>query len=252
VGRHGGKVRRRGLSGQVVLIACAVLLVLAVGGVIAVNVIGPEPVSTRASASTGSSSSPGEPDESAASDSETSPTASSTSMSPQAALAACRAEVAAGTEVADAAARSADDWSAHVDAQHRLDAGSISATDAEATWRRTKASGKKDVSRFAEARSSLKEADGACRKVVDRTIATPYADKAAFCSERNDALSQVISTGGKVDRQLREHLDAIGDQPHVVGSLGATWTNEVAAAGPALAAFDKAVEELHRSAPCPT
>lgn len=183
----------------------------------------------------------------------TTTSSTATTSAAQQALATCKARVAAGERLAQAAAGSARTWTAHTAAQLKLDTDAWTVAQAEAVWERTKKQGPDDVRRFTEAAKAVDggSAETACRSAESATASTDSAQEAKACASRARALAAVASTGKVVNDQWAEHIEMMADAPHTnAAAYHDRWVAMVAQAQEPLQRYAAAAEALLRAPSC--
>lgn len=240
--------------GQWAALGVAAVIVLGGGAVVATKVLG-EGLSPNGTSSTmspssttsvsGASSGVGEPTATA-----TAIPASDTSAA-QSALQSCQNQIRAGNALADAAADSARDWSAHAGAQISLDAGKISYATAERIWKASKKPAAADLANFAAAKAAYSTVHNGCAPTEAATKGTSLASAAAACIARSKALDAVARSGNAVNTQWAAHVSQMKTKATAAGPLyHEKWMNYVAYSKPVLVTYHKDAAALKAAPAC--
>ena len=173
-------------------------------------------------------------------------TASATPTPSRAAVKAmddCRDRVRAADRVLDEAKPGIAHWEAHIEAERKAEARTISAAKQQAIFKRTRLAGPSDQRRYADAVNDLERIDGSCRKVdgADATIKTAMAK----CQERSKEQKPVLAAADDVMRDWRNHLADMqrSRETHVKNAQG-MWIRAYRAAPPNINAYEKAIDKF--------
>lgn len=185
-----------------------------------------------------------------ASTSSPSPSSSSTAPVAPAALVACRMEVTRGDALAAVSATVASDWEGHTSSLTRLEAGQITKTEADATWKRTKLAGPSDMKRYHAASTAYSQSKGACARMG--ALPSAFAGTGTRCVQRANADSDVAVKVAPVSAAWASHLmsmKAKADTP--VARYMAKWHQQVNGAPKILSAYRAAASAVRASPTCP-
>ena len=116
----------------------------------------------------------------------------------------CRHRVRAADRVLDEAKPGIAHWEAHIEAERKAEAGTISAAEQQAIFKRTRLAGPSDQRRYADAVNDLERMKGSCHKVdgADAKIKTAMAG----CQKRSKEQKPVLAAADDVMRDWRNHL----------------------------------------------
>jgi hypothetical protein len=125
--------------------------------------------------------------------------------SADAALKACRENVAAADKVLTVGKEGMRNWSDHVRAQTDANAGKITTAEMDAIFDRTMKAGDEDEERYARAIRARREMRGSCNNV--RGASTEVANQLKRCAERSRAQEPVLSALNDGMADWTRHLD---------------------------------------------
>lgn len=167
------------------------------------------------------------------------------------ALVRCADSVAAAQGVADAAATSAEHWKTHYTAQLKIDSGEYTFERAGKDWAATKKLGPEDIKRFAAAQKAYDKVAGGCDDLDADTLEGEYADQATACIDRASALSNVVSTGAKVNKDWDDHIEQMKVKADTPADEYYTWWIQVVKDAPkGMKPYEQAVKTLGDAPAC--
>jgi hypothetical protein len=163
---------------------------------------------------------------------------------------ACRERVQTADDVLKEARTGVRHWEAHVDAERRAEAGSISIADRQAIFKATRLKGPGDQNRYADAlRAYDKVKDASCGKTggADAKVTATLAR----CHERASAQSQVMKTAAAVMGDWKQHL-ADMQRSRVQHNRDAqqVWINAYKAAPRNIKPYEKALQKFKDAPKC--
>jgi hypothetical protein len=177
-------------------------------------------------------------------------TPSAASSSAVDAMEACRDRVQAADQVLEQARTGARHWEAHVDAERRAEAHSISIAERQAIFKATRLKGPSDQNRYADAqRTYHKVKNASCSKVSGADAKVTAA--LARCHERATAQSQVMKTAAAVMGDWKQHL-ADMQRSRMLHNSDAqqVWLNAYKAAPRNIKPYEKALQKFKDAPKC--
>ena len=166
------------------------------------------------------------------------------------AMNACRDRVRTADEVLDEARTGVQHWEAHVEAERKAEAGTISISERQKIFKETREKGPGDQKHYADAlrdyddvkKASCGKTDGADKK----TAATM-----AKCHKRSDEQAPVLKTAAAAMGDWKHHLaDMQRSRVQHNSDAQQVWINAYKAAPPNINAYEKAAKELKKAPKC--
>lgn len=198
--------------------------------------------SSSTSAGPSTSSGAGSSSTSASSDSSLSSESSGSatqSAAVPAALAACTSEVSSGDDLAKVSSTLAAHWRDHTSAQARVDKGEISASEAEIAWKRTKAAGPSDISKYRAASTAYEKNKGSCADMGQ--VPAGFAAAASKCRQHAAANGKVATSIGAVAASWAAHLGDMKIKSETpTGPYMQKWRGQVNTAPQAVKSYESA------------
>ena len=177
-------------------------------------------------------------------------TPSATNPAAAEALNACRDRVEAADKVLKEAKTGIGHWEAHVDAERRQEAGTISIARRQEIFKETRLKGPGDQKRYADAlRAYEKVRDASCGKVTGAEA--KVAATLARCHDRATAQSQVMKTAAAAMGDWKQHLADMQRSRTVHNSNAQqVWLNAYKAAPRNIKPYEKAVRTFDKAPDC--
>lgn len=243
------KGRHQAPPSRALIGAATAAALLTVGGVgYGVSRHGDDKPSSTASAATSSSTgqSSGSTSSSSSSSSSSGSASSNTTTS-----ASCRATLAAGQRLANAAAASAKDWRTHAGAQWAYDANRISYAEAQARWAASKKNGEQDLAGFASAKTAYDKVAKGCGGTTGAASGSSGASVSKACADRAGALAKLATAGTVVNNQWADHVALMKTSATAAGhEYHMKWMTQTEQAKKALRDYDSAVRALNAAPTC--
>lgn len=179
-------------------------------------------------------------------------TAESTeAATPSEELTACAAEVAAGEELAEVAKVGATNWKLHYTASVDYNAGRISLDKANEIFGETKVNVSEEVADYESARTAYEQASGACTELAEAPDDGEFADEAADCADRGQALNDLTTAADKVMGDWSKHGDMMASKAEQdINAYMAEWHHDVATAPENMKPYEEAVAALEEAPAC--
>jgi hypothetical protein len=254
--------RRRSRALISVIVAAVALLV---GGAVAVLLFWPDSLTaitryeTTPSAVTESSPAPtpeatltptATPSAAASESATPEPTATGTSSAAVKAMNACRDRVNAADDVLDEARTGVGHWEAHVDAERRAEAGTISIAERQKIFKATREKGPGDQKRYAEALRAYDDVKKASCGKTDGADAKTAATMAK-CRQRADAQAPVLKTAAAAMGDWKQHLaDMQRSRVQHNSDAQQVWINAYKAAPRNIDPYEKALQKFDKAPEC--
>ena len=163
---------------------------------------------------------------------------------------ACQDRVEAADEVLDKGRTGVRHWEAHVDAERRAEARTISITKRQQIFKETRLKGPEDQKRYADAlRAYDKVKDASCGKTTgaDAKVATTLAK----CQQRAKAQDRVMKTAADAMGDWKRHLaDMQRSAVQHNSNAQQIWINSYKAAPPHINAYEKAAGAFKKAPKC--
>jgi hypothetical protein len=255
-GKRAARPPRKNRALRTGVVAVVALVLVALVGWGAFAVLGGDDDDTtaptagqQASDATAAGSSPTSSPSSPSSSSSPSSQSSGAGQQP-AALRACAEEVAGAEKVVAAAKQGVDDWHTHVQARTDMLDGTMSVTEMDAMWKRTRLSGPADQRRFSTAMDAY-DPSPACTKLKS----VPAADKAdaADCAARYQSAEKAMDAAKAAMADWQSHLDNMA--AYAAGEMSpaeaqSKWVEAWRTAPPNIEAYQKARAALDDAPSC--
>jgi hypothetical protein len=163
---------------------------------------------------------------------------------------ACRGRVQAADDVLKEARTGVGHWEAHVDAERRQEAGTISIDERQQIFKETRQKGPADQNRYADAlRAYDKVKDASCDKAAgaDSNVTATLSS----CHARATAQSRVMKTAAAAMGDWKQHLaDMQRSRTVHVNDAQQVWLNAYRAAPRHINPYEKAVQKFQKAAKC--
>jgi hypothetical protein len=177
-------------------------------------------------------------------------TPSAASSAAVAAMKACRERVQAADDVLDEARTGIRHWEAHVDAERRAEAHTISIAERQAIFKKTRQKGPGDQNRYADARRAYdKVKHASCGKPsgADAKVMATMAK----CQDRATAQRLVLKAAAAAMGDWKQHLSDM-QRSRVQHNKDAqqVWLNAYKAAPRNLKPYEKAVRTFKKAPKC--
>jgi hypothetical protein len=163
---------------------------------------------------------------------------------------ACRDRIEAADQVLHEARTGVGHWEAHVDAERRADAGSISIEERQQIFKKTRLKGPADQNRYADAvRAYKKVEDASCGTIkgADAKVAATLAS----CHDRASAQAPVMKTAAAAMADWKHHLaDMQRSRVQHNSDAQQVWINAYKAAPRHIKPYEKAVRKFKKAPDC--
>jgi hypothetical protein len=165
----------------------------------------------------------------------------------------CRAEVEAAARALSTARVSVNDWTAHVNAQIRLDNGTFSPAQTDQVFTRTRLAGPARVARFESHEGAWRAASGACRSLDVASEPVDVQPAARTCRDLAAVMAADLTAARRTIGEWKQHLTNMQARRsgHMDPSVaGAAWRQAVQQAPVAQRAFQAADALVRAHEPC--
>ena len=166
------------------------------------------------------------------------------------AMKACRDRVDAADDVLKEAKTGIQHWEAHVDAERRAEAGTISIARRQAIFKETRLKGPADQKRYADAlRAYDKVKDASCGKTAGADAKVTATLKK--CSDRATAQQPVLKTAAAAMGDWKQHLADMQRSRTVHNSdAQKVWINAYKKAPKNINPYQKALKKFDKAPDC--
>lgn len=171
-------------------------------------------------------------------------------------MAACRTAARAADEAITAAHRSAvEDWTAHIGAMQKLEAGKFTQEQTARVWKLTRTRGQERIDAFHKAAAAYRDRAGACLAIDPGAVSGDDRQTATACGALEDEANDALSAASATIEQWQGHINAMAAR--LAGKLDpataqAKWMAAYHRAPTDIARYSRAERSYERARPkCP-